>query len=83
MTRLLSYGLVLSALGLAATPAAAQWAPWCLFESGNRGSGAVTCTFHTFQQCQETRIGIGGSCGTNPYLSYGAPHPQVQTRKRR
>ena len=75
MTNFLSYGLVLTALALAASPAAAQGRPWCFSESGSRGSGAVTCTFYSFEQCLATASGIGGSCGPNPYPSYGASHP--------
>ena len=75
MTNLLSRGLLLTAFALAASPAAAQWAPWCLSESGNRGSGAVTCTFYSFEQCMATLMGIGGSCGPNPYAAHGTPYP--------
>ena len=82
MTNLLSCGLVLIALAFTASPAAAQWAPWCLYES-DRDSGAVTCIFHSFEQCLATRSGIGGSCARNPYLS-GAPYPgDGQTEKRK
>jgi len=75
MTNLLSYALVLTTLALAASPAAAQGAPWCFSESGSRGSGAVTCSFYSFEQCLATASGIGGSCGPNAYSSYGAPYP--------
>jgi hypothetical protein len=83
MTHLLRYGLVLSALALPAEPAAAQWAPWCFFEMGNRGSGGSSCTFHSFAQCEATRIGIGGYCTPNPYLAYGAPRPGEGRAQRR
>jgi Protein of unknown function (DUF3551) len=75
MTNLLSHALMLSALALAASPAAAQGAPWCFSESGREGSGAVSCTFYSYQQCLATLSGIGGSCVPNPYPSHGAPSP--------
>jgi hypothetical protein len=82
MTNLPICGVALTALALAASPAAAQWAPWCLYEAGTK-NGSVTCTFHTFEQCSATRSGIGGSCAPNPYLSHGAPYPvDRQTGKR-
>jgi hypothetical protein len=83
MTRLLSCGLLLTALALASSPVAAQNAPWCFSESGNRASGAVTCAFYSFEQCLETLRGIGGSCAPNPFFSYGKPYrPDGRTGKR-
>jgi hypothetical protein len=86
MANILSCGLVLAALALAASPAAAQGGgrPWCFYESGNRGSGAVTCTFYSFEQCMATASGIGGSCARNPYPSSGASYPaDASTVKRK
>ena len=84
MTNLLSRGLLLAAFALAASPAAAQWAPWCLSESGNRGSsGAVTCTFYSFEQCNASRMGVGGSCGPNPYARAAPYHGGGQLVKRK
>ena len=83
-TSLPRYGLLSAALVLAASPAAAQGAPWCLSENDSRG--AVVCSFHTFEQCLETRSGIGGSCGPNPYPSLGTRYPgggPTERRKRR
>lgn len=85
MAKHLSYILLLSALVLPASPAAAQYAPWCFIEGGNRGSGATSCTFYSFAQCEATRIGIGGVCQPNPYTAYGAPRPgegRTQPRRR-
>ena len=85
MTNLPICGVALTALALAASPAAAQWAPWCFYEGGNRGSGAVTCTFYSFEQCLETLRGIGGACAANPFVSHGAPYAgdgRPQRRKR-
>ena len=86
MTNILSCGLVLTALALTASPAAAQGGgrPWCFYESGNRGgSGAVTCTFYSFEQCMATASGIGGSCAPNPYPSSGASYPADASTGRR
>jgi uncharacterized protein DUF3551 len=73
MSSLLRFSVVLSALIVAASPAAAQYAPWCFSEVGRTGSGATTCTFHTYAQCMETQSGIGGICFQNPYPRSGAP----------
>jgi hypothetical protein len=84
MTDLLCRALVLAALALATSPAAAQGAPWCLYENDSRG--AVRCSFYTFEQCLATRSGLGGSCGANPYPSRGARYggdAPTERRKRR
>jgi hypothetical protein len=78
MTNALSCSLVLMALAITASPAVAQYAPWCFYESGRNSSGAVTCTFYSFAQCMATASGIGGSCGPNPYPGQGPSN-----RKRR
>jgi uncharacterized protein DUF3551 len=84
MTNLSRCALALTALALTASPAAAQGAPWCFAESGREGSGAVTCTFYSYEQCMATLAGIGGSCYANPYPSRGAASPtDGQTGKRR
>jgi hypothetical protein len=86
MTNLLSCGVVLAALALGSSFAAAQNAPWCFSEMGRNSSGAVTCSFQTFEQCLATLRGIGGSCSPNPFLSYSAPYPRglsAEKRKRR
>jgi hypothetical protein len=71
MSNPLSCGLVLAVLALTASPAAAQYAPWCFYESGRNSSGAVTCTFYSYAQCMATASGIGGSCSPNPYAGPG------------
>ena len=67
MRSLLRSGVVLSALFAAASPAAAQYAPWCMSEVGRAGSGATTCIYYSFAQCMATQSGIGGICFQNPY----------------
>ena len=64
-----TFAFALGALAVAALvhpgSAAAQDAkvyPWCANEEG----GVESCSFTTFQQCQETISGIGGSCSINP-----------------
>jgi hypothetical protein len=46
-------------------PAEAQEYPWCAYYNFDRG-GASNCGFATWQQCQATISGVGGSCGANP-----------------
>ena len=81
MTNLLRSGLVLTVLALTASSAAAQGRAWCLYENNSRG--AVTCSFHTFEQCLASRSGVGGSCGANPYPSYGTRYSDVGATGRR
>jgi len=72
---------------LLATPAAqAFWfdparvtGAWCLAHSSQ--DGLLECSFATFQQCQETRLGVGGSCEPNP--AYHAAPPPRRAKPRR
>jgi hypothetical protein len=77
----------LSALLLAPAQAQPFWfnpdrvtAPWCLAHSDL--SGSVECSFYTFAQCQETRLGVGGSCQPNPAYRASAAHPRGMQRYR-
>jgi hypothetical protein len=83
MAPLLRCALLFGAVALFPSSAGAQWAPWCLFETGNRGSGGSSCTFHSYEQCQVSRSGIGGYCTPNPFLSYGSPRPGEARPQRR
>jgi hypothetical protein len=40
--------------------------PWCLRDGPGMGRGSWDCSFQTFQQCEATRFGAGGTCTTNP-----------------
>jgi Protein of unknown function (DUF3551) len=44
-------------------PAIAQGAAWCLREPG---AGVVSCSFHSFAQCQASRPGGSTHCVQNP-----------------
>ena len=62
----------LAAAGLA-TPSGAQSAydyPWCALR-GDRGGGQ-SCYFTTWEQCETTLSGIGGTCIRSPY--YRGPY---------
>jgi hypothetical protein len=51
--------------------AARDWYPWCAQYADIR---AITeCAFTSFQQCQATLSGIGGSCVQNPRPAPGGP----------
>ena len=51
------------AFGASAIPAAAAPSyPWCARYSTSGGE----CSFNTFEQCEQTLSGIGGSCTQNP-----------------
>jgi uncharacterized protein DUF3551 len=71
MTNLSRYALALTVLALTPSAAAAQGAPWCFYETGRGATGAVTCTFYSFEQCMATLWGNGGSCSRNPYPTRG------------
>ena len=40
--------------------------PWCLRDGPGGGRGSWDCSYQTFQQCEATRFGAGGSCSQNP-----------------
>jgi hypothetical protein len=54
-------------------------APWCLAHTDR--SGIVECSFYTFQQCLETRSGVGGGCEPNP--AYRPAAEQRYSRRHR
>ena len=56
--------------------AARDWYPWCAQYADTRG--LVECAFVTFEQCQASISGIGGSCVQNP-----RPGPVERQRDRR
>jgi hypothetical protein len=50
----------------------------CRSGGGEGGTVALRCDYATFEQCQATTAGLGGSCVMNPYPSnantlYGGP----------
>jgi hypothetical protein len=45
--------------------------PWCGMYADK--SGATVCYFATWQQCQATLRGIGGTCILNPSFRGGPP----------
>lgn len=66
------------ALAAVGTRAQAQNYPWCANYGSPSGDGGTNCGFTTFQQCQATVSGIGGSCDRNtqyvPPSGSTAPH---------
>ena len=50
-------------------PALARDYPWCVQEPGF--GGALSCRFASYQQCQASIAGQGGSCSQNPAMAYG------------
>jgi Protein of unknown function (DUF3551) len=70
----LAFGALAVAAFLHPGSAAAQEAtvyPWCAEEDG----GVESCSFTSFQQCQESVSGVGGFCSINP--AYAEPRAQV------
>jgi hypothetical protein len=54
--------------------AAREWYPWCAQYADIR---AITeCSFVTFEQCQASVSGIGGSCVQNVRPPPGGPQPR-------
>jgi Protein of unknown function (DUF3551) len=67
---LLTLGMLLT-IAATGTPAEAQNYPWCaIYGSGSVGGGR-NCGFWTFEQCQATISGIGGTCMQN--TTYAGP----------
>ena len=60
----IAVGSVIS-LFLIADPAAADPYKWC----ANYRNGGSNCGFTTFEQCQATVSGVGGSCGPNQFYT--------------
>src|SRR6185312_9915506 len=65
-----AYGLpiavgAVTSLFLIADPAAADPYKWC----ANYRNGGSNCGFTTFEQCQATVSGVGGSCGPNQFYT--------------
>jgi hypothetical protein len=56
--------------------AAREWYPWCAQYADTRN--LTECAFATFEQCQASISGIGGSCIQNWY-----PRPAEPARDRR
>jgi len=55
--------------------------PWCLRDGPSGGPGSWDCSYQTWQQCEATRFGAGGTCGANPnYTGPGAPDRPRQNR---
>lgn len=42
---------------------------WCL----SAQTEVLDCSFATFEQCEATRAGVGGTCYTNPRLTEAGP----------
>jgi Protein of unknown function (DUF3551) len=39
--------------------------PWCM-RDGTLGRGSWDCTYHNRAQCEQSALGTGGFCTTNP-----------------
>jgi hypothetical protein len=57
-------GILVAVTALSA-PAQAQNYPWCAIYGGGSAGGGRNCGFTTFEQCQATISGIGGTCQQN------------------
>ena len=75
------------ALILAALPASAFFfdpdrvrGSWCLHHSDL--SGMIECSFYSYQQCMETRLGVGGYCQPNPARAFAAEPPGPNRTRR-
>ena len=59
----------------------AQNYPWCLLSSAYEGG--ENCGFSSFEQCQASRLGIGGFCQLNSdYRAGAAPASPYPSRPR-
>jgi hypothetical protein len=65
---LIGLGVAVAALAADIRTGNAQYnAEWCIAD-GLYGPGSTDCAYHTFKQCQESRLGNGGVCIENPDL---------------
>lgn len=62
------FAISLLAIGLSASPAAAQ-ARYCL-QGGRHWGVPGNCQFATLQQCRAAASGTGASCGVNPRYAF-------------
>lgn len=46
--------------------------PWCI-RDGSLGRGTWDCTYHNRAQCEQSALGAGGFCTTNPNYQGGRP----------
>jgi hypothetical protein len=86
----MGYAILVLAILLSAGAASAQdystsqyCDPWCTL--GIR-SGAMDCSYYTFEQCRAAASGTGAQCVTNPFLSYctrGRERPARRAPRRR
>ena len=63
MPKAFVFSLATVVLATNAAPAIAQGGAWCLREPG---AGVVSCSFHSFAQCQVSRPGGSTHCVQNP-----------------
>ena len=75
-TLLVLAAAVVAVVGDARPGAAREWFPWCMQTADQRS--IIDCSFMTFEQCQVTLSGIGGSCIQNV-----RPPPAEPRRDRR
>jgi hypothetical protein len=74
--------IAITMAGVAPGAGAVAPRPWCLQEPGY----ALSCLYHTFQQCYESAHGLG-YCLENPIVAwqrqYGRPPPPPPRRRPR
>jgi hypothetical protein len=54
--------------------------PWCTL---GRRSGALDCSYQTYDQCLVSTRGTGGTCQENPFLSSCTRNVSPAERRRR
>jgi hypothetical protein len=71
---IIALGALITAASLQmATPARAEIDyPFCRSAGGDVGYGNMRCDYSTFEQCQATSSGLGGSCLQNPFYHANA-----------
>lgn len=82
MRLLIAVGVLLAMLQIPAAAFGRVYnAPWCVEYVFLQN--AVSCSFYTFQQCEEARSGVGGYCYRNPRRRDGEDGWNVRRRSRR
>ena len=60
--------LAVASVGAVVPGVAAGGLPYCI-TGCDFGGGAGDCSFSSYQQCQATASGRGGTCAANPYFN--------------
>ena len=73
----LAVAVALSAATIPSASAQNTTRPFCI-RDGHGGSGMWDCSYYTWQQCQASASGAGGTCWENP--NYKGPNSKPKSK---